>query len=285
MTPAELLRLGIEAAHAGRGLEARDLFMQVVELEPRNEMAWMWLTGYVDDLEDKIIACENVLAINPANDKIKAYLGTLLRQRQEIAKADEAVQKSEPVTAPVVLHPKPAGEKTKGQDLLSTAEQLEEEGQIEEALKAYELLAAKAKDSQLFDHAYKQITRLENLQKEKIRHFSPMSSILRLTCTWPLVYVSFALVQNGLHPFLHLIVYLWLGFPFVLLGSLLLALSEVRIRHAIWQKVFMEEGNGSTFARIVLAVTGWIFILVPFGLIFADALARLQNFQIPPEPR
>jgi hypothetical protein len=31
-------------------------------------------------------------------------------------------------------------------------------------------------------------------------------------------------------------------------------------------------------------VAGWVFILVPFALMLMNSLARLQNFQIPPEP-
>jgi hypothetical protein len=61
-------------------------------------------------------------------------------------------------------------------------------------------------------------------------------------------------------------------------------LSEIRTRHVIWEKLFMEDGTGSSFARIVLAVAGWIFVLIPFGLILFDSLGRLHNFRIPPKP-
>ena len=284
MESAELLRQGIEAARAGRREEAREFFMRALEIEPRNEMAWMWLTGYVDDLEDKIIACENVLAINPANEKIKAYLDTLLRQKGAPARVDIRHEEVEEHVAPESKVQAPARRKSKSQELMSLAEQQEQEGQNAQALVTYERIAAQTKDSETFDFAFKQIARLEGLQQEKIRHFSPASSIVRLTFTWPLVYVAFALVQNGLNPFAQPVLYLWLGFPFVALGSFLLALSEVRIRHVIWRKIFLEEGSGSTFARIVLAVAGGVFVVVPFALMLVDSLARLQNFKIPPPP-
>ena len=285
MISGELLRKGAEAARAGRRLDARAIFMRVVETEPRNEMAWMWLTGLVDDLEDKIIACENVLTINPANEKVKAYLNTLLEQQAAIPSQSTSQERFD-AQKPAELAPRrPIQKSEKVSDLLSQAEQLEHAGKMEEALQAYEQLAAKTQDSRTFDHIYRQIVRLEGLQREKIRFVSPASSILRMTFTWPLLYASFAFIQIGLNPIAHLSFFSWISLlPFVALGSFLLALSEVRTRHAIWEKLFMEEGSGSRFARIVLAVAGWVFIIVPFALMLMNSLARLQNFQIPPEP-
>jgi tetratricopeptide (TPR) repeat protein len=94
MSSSEMLQRAIQSARAGQKTEARDLLIQVVEIDPRNEMAWMWLSGLVDTLEDRIIACENVLTINPANEKVRAHLIDL-QQRQEAAlaskKIDEAI--------------------------------------------------------------------------------------------------------------------------------------------------------------------------------------------------
>ncbi len=77
---AEILQKAIQAARAGQRTEARDLLIELVEADPQNEMAWMWLSGLVDCVEDQIIACENVLTINPANEKVSAYLANLQRQ-------------------------------------------------------------------------------------------------------------------------------------------------------------------------------------------------------------
>jgi tetratricopeptide (TPR) repeat protein len=94
MSSSEILQRAIQSARAGQKTEARDLLLQVVEVDPRNEMAWMWLAGLVDTLEDRIIACENVLTINPGNEKVRAYL-TDLQRRQEAAfvsrNIDEAI--------------------------------------------------------------------------------------------------------------------------------------------------------------------------------------------------
>ena len=283
MTSGELLRQGVDAAQAGRRLDARAILMRVVEAEPQNEMAWMWLTGLVDDLEDKIIACENVLTINPNNKKVGAYLESLLQQKAAIAH-QVVSERSFEVQPPSEAASGVATQKDQPADLMSKAEQLEYEGKIKEALQTYELLAAKTRDSREFDHIYRQIVRLEALQQEKIRFVPPTTSILRMTFTWPLLYASFALIQIGLNPIGHLSILIWLGLPCVAFGSFMLAVSEVRSRHMIWKKFFLEEGSGSSFARAVLALAGWIFIIVPFALMFMNSLARLQNFQIPPEP-
>ena len=285
MTAGELLRQGLDAARAGRKTDARDLLIRVVEVEPRNELAWMWLTGLVDDLEDKIIACENVLAINPANEKVKAYLDCLLQQRIPTPSPIPREKSRDIYGKPSVAGPRPTAPKLqKAQDLLSQAEQLEYEGKFREAVQTYEQLAARTRDSQQFDHIYRQIVRLEHLQQEKIRFVPPAASILRMTFTWPLLYASLAFVQIGLNPIAHFSFLLCLGLPFVVLGSFLLSVSEVRGRHVIWQKVFLEQGSGSRFARSVLAAAGWIFVILPFALMVLNSLARLQGFQIPPEP-
>lgn len=280
MQSNELLRRGVEAARVGRRTEAREILLRIVDEEPRNEMAWVWLTGLVDGLEDKIIACENVLTINPGNEKVKAYLVMLLQQKATIEESAHVIDVQKlamPAGGQVDTGPRLS------RDPLWEAERLEHEGKFEEAKRAYEILAAKAKSSSQFDHIYRQIVRLEGLQQEKIRFVAPALSIRRMTFTWSLLYLSLLFVQVGLNPFAHFS-FLWIGLPVVGLGSFLLALSEVRTRHVIWEKIFLEEGSGSHFARTVLMVAGWVFVILPFALMILNSLARLQHFQIPPEP-
>ncbi len=62
-----LLKNGIAAAKAKRVDEARQLLMQVVERDERNEQAWVWLSGVVESLDDRRVCLENVLALNPNN--------------------------------------------------------------------------------------------------------------------------------------------------------------------------------------------------------------------------
>jgi tetratricopeptide (TPR) repeat protein len=341
MSAVDVLQMAIQAAREGRKVEARDLLLKIVEGDPQNEVAWMWLSGLVDSLEDRIIACENVLTINPANEKIRAHLEKLQHRQKALLEnknRDDAInllneaktQAERNDRATAIRLAKQALEKDDGYEEawlligklssdgdqqiealekayqinssneetasaleqlrhlkanpMSAAARLEQLGQFEEALKVYQELASKVRNSKEFDHIYKQILRLEGLQNEKIRYVAPSTSILRLTFVWPLLYLSLALVQMGLNPFAHPSFFSCLGLPLVVLGSFLLSLAEVRSNHIIWQKFFDEQGDGSQFARLVTATAGWICVIIPHILLFLDSLNRLRNFAIPPMP-
>lgn len=284
MLSADLLRRGIEAAHADRKIEAREIFLQVVEIDPRNELAWMWLSGLVDDLEDQIVACENVLTINPENQKVRLFLDGLKRKRRISRGEGFEISQGEPVrqnTQPVKKENRSAA-KSVPRDPMRTAGFLEQDGKFDQALEIYKVEAARAKDLHVFDQIYKNIIRIEKMLAENIKFIPPRASVLRLTFTWPLLYLSLALVQVGLKPMAHLTSYLWFAFPWVVLGSFLVAVSEVRYRHVIWRRVFQETGDGSLTARIAVGIAGWLMIFIPLMLLLIDSLNRLSVFQIPP---
>src|SRR5215218_657219 len=64
---ARLLHEGQSAARRGDRAMARALLTQLVEQDPRNEEAWMWLSGVVADPDEQQICLENALVINPDN--------------------------------------------------------------------------------------------------------------------------------------------------------------------------------------------------------------------------
>jgi tetratricopeptide (TPR) repeat protein len=70
----QLLAQGIAAAKAKRNEEARQALLQVVDLDQRNEQAWLWLSGVVESLDERRTCLENVLAINPNNAHAQAGL-------------------------------------------------------------------------------------------------------------------------------------------------------------------------------------------------------------------
>ncbi|MDQ3927703.1 MAG: zinc ribbon domain-containing protein [Chloroflexota bacterium] len=69
-----LLGEGKAAARNGDKNAARLLLTQVVERDPHNEQAWMWLSGVVAEPEEQQICLENVLVINPHNTKARKGL-------------------------------------------------------------------------------------------------------------------------------------------------------------------------------------------------------------------
>ena len=78
---AQLVK-GIKAAKHGDEATARDILYEVLDQEPGNETAWVWLSYVVDSIEDRQICLENVLVINPDNN----YARQGLRQLRGLAK-------------------------------------------------------------------------------------------------------------------------------------------------------------------------------------------------------
>jgi thioredoxin-like negative regulator of GroEL len=69
-----LLVEGVQALLAGQREEAQRLLMACVEQDERNEEAWLWLSGAVDDPADVKVALENCLDVNPNNERAKEGL-------------------------------------------------------------------------------------------------------------------------------------------------------------------------------------------------------------------
>ncbi|NOK58430.1 MAG: hypothetical protein GFH27_549279n236 [Chloroflexi bacterium AL-W] len=78
---AQLLYDGAIAVTEGRKTDAQGLLLQVIEMDERNEHAWLWLSGAMDDPADQQIALENVLAINPNNQAAHDGLAWLAQQQ------------------------------------------------------------------------------------------------------------------------------------------------------------------------------------------------------------
>lgn len=75
-----LVRDGIAAYRAGKKDQARNLLLQAVGIDERHEQGWLWLSAVVDTPEDQITCLENVLTINPNNEKAKQGIQLLTAQ-------------------------------------------------------------------------------------------------------------------------------------------------------------------------------------------------------------
>jgi hypothetical protein len=76
-----MVREGSSALKAGRKEEARALLMKAVELDQYHEDAWLWLSAVVETAEDQQTCLENVLAINPSNERARQGMQYLQQQR------------------------------------------------------------------------------------------------------------------------------------------------------------------------------------------------------------
>ncbi len=77
------LERGIEAVQAGEEKRARDILLQVIQLDQYNEQAWLWLSAVVESAADKRVCLENVLFINPNNTRAAAGLQRLSQQSMD----------------------------------------------------------------------------------------------------------------------------------------------------------------------------------------------------------
>jgi len=82
---------GIAQAKAGQHQQARELLLRVVARDERNTQAWLWLSSVVESDEDRRVALENVLTLDPQNAAARAGLDWLDRQ----AAAPSAPEESE----------------------------------------------------------------------------------------------------------------------------------------------------------------------------------------------
>ena len=64
---ARMLYDGAVAVKEGRHADAQGLLLEVIERDEQNELAWLWLSGAMEDPADQQVALENVLALNPNN--------------------------------------------------------------------------------------------------------------------------------------------------------------------------------------------------------------------------
>lgn len=64
----QVLQQGIAAARAGQQPQARQLLQEAVKRDPRNEVAWLWLSSVAKDNTERAFCLRQLLAINPNNE-------------------------------------------------------------------------------------------------------------------------------------------------------------------------------------------------------------------------
>lgn len=87
-----LFSQGQAALRAGDKQKARQIFQSIVQSNPDNENAWLWLAGATDSGFERALYLERALAINPENERARKALD------------DIRSKPSEPV---LPLHPQP----------------------------------------------------------------------------------------------------------------------------------------------------------------------------------
>ena len=71
-----MLSNAIESAQEGDRIEARRKLLRITEIEPLNETAWLWLASISEYPEELLIFLNNVLDINPENERAREWRQT-----------------------------------------------------------------------------------------------------------------------------------------------------------------------------------------------------------------
>lgn len=84
-----LYERGLAAARGGQKRVAAGLLTRSVQLDPRNERAWLWLSGVLEEPQQQAFCLHAVLKLNPANQHAQRGL-RLLEERKLLNGAPQA---------------------------------------------------------------------------------------------------------------------------------------------------------------------------------------------------
>src|SRR5215510_5703346 len=94
---SRLFQRGVAAARGGQRRVAAVLLGRAVQLNPRHEMGWLWLSGVLDDPKEIAFCLRSVLSVNPHNERARQGLAWLEQRAQIPAQpAPAVVAESEP---------------------------------------------------------------------------------------------------------------------------------------------------------------------------------------------
>lgn len=78
---ATLFARGVGAAKGGQKKLAATLLARAVQLDPKHEQAWLWLSGVIDDPDEVAFCLRSVLSINPHNERAQKGLAWLEQRK------------------------------------------------------------------------------------------------------------------------------------------------------------------------------------------------------------
>jgi hypothetical protein len=71
------LQQAIAALKAGEKARGRSMLVRIIQQQPKNELAWLWLYDFVDSDEQRRDCLKKVVGINPANQNAQQALNSL----------------------------------------------------------------------------------------------------------------------------------------------------------------------------------------------------------------
>jgi tetratricopeptide (TPR) repeat protein len=112
-TVQAIVEQGISAARSGQKQQAYALFVQALQQDPHNEIAWLWLSAAVGSKEEQRYCLERVLEINPQHSMalrgINGFSPAIVARAPFVM--EKAIAAPQPVPRPVPVSPAPAPSK------------------------------------------------------------------------------------------------------------------------------------------------------------------------------
>ena len=230
----------IALAGDGRFTEARDRLLKIAKTNQDDVQIWFLLGLLVDNVEDKIVALENILQLQPYH----ADAQKLLKQRIQ-GEVDKVTQGR-------------------------AAEQREE---TDKAILAYETAVIISSIEAEREIAKQRLAVLKKAHSPR-KTASPNLNLLRLTAGPPILYGLLILVHSGLNP-LQAPLVSCLGILVVILGTFLWTAVRDNAQHSLWKQV---PPIIQTY-HVTLAVIGFTLALMPFLILIMNTINRLEAYQ------
>ncbi len=96
-----LVREGVAFAQGGNREGAARVLSRVTEGDPQNELAWHWRAFVADSDEERVRCMERVLAINPSNERAKAWFARNRPSASQPAEKTESETGKEKKACPI----------------------------------------------------------------------------------------------------------------------------------------------------------------------------------------
>jgi tetratricopeptide (TPR) repeat protein len=243
----EMFRLALRLSGAGKLNEASALLKEIVEINPRDERAWLKYSEVCSNLEEKLRALNRVVALNPGNGEGWNRLEQL-RQTQ--------------------------------QDPLKRGQFLEEQGRFDQAVEIYRLVVVHSRSATERLEAEQRIANIHlTREAHRIQPVNPTMNLLRLAAGPVLLFIIMVFMQSGLNP-LHTPLLAIPGVISVILGGILVTVVGMRPAHPKWIEIVGQPGTGDEpEIRTGLRVLGWALMLAPFTIFLIEASYRLGVLQ------
>lgn len=250
-----LYQEAINAYKNGRSHTAREMLEQLVQNEPTHIKAWLGLSRLAYKPEEKVVALEKALELNPDNPKGQAQLQKL---------------------------------KLSLDDFLALGLAYEKFGQYGRALSAYQIAIRNAISNTdrhiarkhylaIKDKTDKIVQAQEETEKE-IKITSANSTLVRLALGPIIIYFLLLFIHGGLNP-IKIPFLFYLGIVGVVVGSLITVGTANTPHHPVWQKIMGPEGITDTPTRAIMTGLGMLFIVIPFAIVLLSGLNRIAQIR------